>query len=364
MKLATRIEIAPGANPAASPSTFAWEDAGRRRAKVDIQTTAGRDDEATEVEAGSLSATFDDRDGNLSPRNVMGKWYGALSNGTPLRLLLDRAADDMTRTAPVAGGFGTTSQGLAWLSKSSGGYLSNDGTRGIVVNPDSNTAAIEVLDGAGSPDVEITWSTSLPVLPTGGNYRSGAVVRYTDNSNYVRIFTEFAPDGTIVVWAQRVYAGSSAEIIPHTSTGLTYAINNTVYTTVRADGPSIMIKCWHVGNDPPDEWMAVGTDDDLDAAGTGLMQWKASGIPATAFTAYIDNVTVTNILWQGAVPEWPPRWPDKSGKDSVTPISAAGIMRRLAAGKSPLVSPLRRQLLGQNPFTYFTLEDSQGALSA
>lgn len=363
MKLAPRIEIAPGANPAAAPSTFAWVDAGKRRAKVDIVTAAGRDDEAAQVEAGSLTATFDDRDGNLSPRNVMGKWYGLLSNGTPARLLLDRATDDFARTT-AAGGFGTTAQGFAWQSKSSGGYLSTNGTRGVVTNPDANTAALEVLDGAGSADVEITWSTSLPVLPTGANFRSGAVVRYTNNSNYVRVFTEFAPDGTIVVWAQRVYAGSSAEIIPHTATGLTYEADNTVVTMVRADGPYIMIKCWHVGNPVPGAWVAVGTDDDLDAPGTGLMQWKASGMPATAFTAYIDNVTITNILWQGAVPEWPPRWPDKSGNDSVTPISAAGILRRLAAGSSPLVSPLRRQLTGQNPFTYFALEDSSGSLSA
>lgn len=363
MKLETRIEIAPGANPAASPSTFVWADAGKRRAKVDIVTTAGRDDEASQVETGSLSATFDDRDGSLSPRNVMGKWYGLLSNGTPARLLLDRATDDMTRAAPVSGGFGVTAQGFTWVTRSNPGYLSNDGTRGVIANSGTNTATIEVLSDAGSSDVEITWSTALPVMPTGGSFRSAAVVRYTDNNNYARLMTEFQADGTITVWAQRVYAGSTAEVFPHISTGLTYEALNTVLTKVRADGPYLMIKCWHFATPEPDTWHAVGTDSDLDAPGVGLMQWK-SNTNVGAFTAYIDSVTVTNILWQGAVPEWPPRWPDKSGKDSITPIAASGILRRLTQGSSPLISPLRRQLLGQSPFTYFPLEDSSGAATA
>ena len=365
MSLAIRVEIAPGANPAASPDTFVWENAGRVRTEADIQITAGRDDEATATEPGSLTVELDDRDGDLSPRNVLGKWYGKLSNGTPLRLLLDRASDDMTRSATVTGGFGATASGLTWLTKSSGGYLSNDGTRGVIANPDSNTAAVEVLDGAGSPDVEIAWSTTFPVAPTGGVYRTGAVVRYLDNSNYVRIFVEALTDGTLGVFGQRTYKGSSGQIIGHLTTGRPYVAGQPIHAKVRADGSHVMVKTWtgSITADEPAAWDGVGIDLDLDATGVGLMQWKQNTNAGT-FIAYVDNVTITNILWQGAVPEWPVRWPDKSGADAIAPIAAAGVLRRLAQGASPLVSPLRRQLLGQNPVGYYPLEDGSGSTSA
>jgi hypothetical protein len=45
------IEIAPGALPAADPSTFNWVNAGPRRTSQNIMITAGRDDEAATVEA-------------------------------------------------------------------------------------------------------------------------------------------------------------------------------------------------------------------------------------------------------------------------------------------------------------------------
>jgi len=359
--IATRVEIAPGANPAAAPSTFTWTDAGKRRAKVDMGYTAGRDDEATQTEAGSFSATFDDRDGNLSPRNVLGQWYGSLAKGNPVRLLYDRVADPFTRTG--SGSFGTTEDGFEWVNKSHGEYLSTTGTRGQIVNTGTNTASIELLDGVGSPDVEVVFSSVPSALTTTSNYRSGAVLRYTDNSNYIRAMVEFTPAGTITLWCQRVYLGSTVEVFGHTDTGLTYEANNTLIAKVRADGPYVMMKVWHIGNDEPDSWMAVGTDRALDSAGVGLIQWKANS--DATYTAYVDNFEVTNILWQGSVPEWPKRWPDKSGVDAITPISAAGILRRLAQPRTaPVASPLLRQLSGENPAGYFPLEDASGATSA
>lgn len=359
--IVTRVEIAPGANPAADPSTFAWESAGRRRTSAPIAITAGRDDEAEHVEAGSLAATFDDRDGNLSTRNVLGKWYGKLSRGTPLRVVLDRAQDDFNRTA-VASGYGTSAQGFQWLEIFTG-YTSTDGTRAVFSSTAVNVAGANLLQNAGSNDIEMTWSTQIVAMPTGGNFRSGAIVRYTNGSNYIRTFVEFKPDGNISIWAQRANGGVTQQLYASTNTGLTYEPFNTIITKLRADGPYIMIKCWHIGLDEPAEWHAVFTDDTQDGGFAGLMQWRAN-TNAGAYTAYVDNVTFSAIRWQGTVPEWPVRWPDKSGADSTTPITAGGVLRRLAQGSSPLKSPLTHQLIGQAPFSYFTLEEPSGATSA
>lgn len=365
MKLDTRIEIAPGANPAAAPSTFAWESAGRRRAAADIAITTGRDDEATQTEAGSMTTTMDDRGGDLSPRNVLGKWYGQLSNGTPVRVLLDRAEDDFATGVVTSGGLGVTDQGFAWASQTSGGYLSNDGTRGVFTSPDVNTAATTILQQTGSPDVEIVWSTRVPVVPTGDSFRSGALARYADSSNYLRPFIRFEPGGTISAWVQRRYQGATTEVAAAVGTGVTYVAGDTVHAKLRVDGPYVMLKAWKgsIEADEPDSWALVGTDNTLDAAGVGLMFWRPNN-NAGAYTAYVSYYSVTNILWQGAIPEWPKRWPDKSGVDATTPIAAAGVLRRLQQGKSPLVSPLRRQLLGQPYMSYFPLEDDSGATVA
>jgi len=360
----TQIEIAPGANPAGDPSLWVWENAGKRRARSNIVITAGRDDEAGEVEAGSFDTTMDDRDGNLSPRNILGKWYGKLGRGTPLRVIREAASDPFTRT--VASGWGSSPEGLPW--NIAGGTKTVNGSQATMVLA-QNFAARCVLAGAGSTDVEITWATILDVMPTTSNFVSAALLRHTDASNYIRAHVELTPAGAVGVKIDRVYKGATSTIKSYALTGVTYSAGTKVWGKARADGPYIMVKTW-VGavTDEPDAWHGVATDDSLEDVGTGLFMWRINDNAGT-YTAKFDDVTITNLLWSGAVPEWPPRWPDKSGVDSTTAVSAAGIIRRLSQGSSPINSPLRNQLgglagQGVTTFAYYPLEESSGATQA
>lgn len=68
----------------------------------------------------------------------------------------------------------------------------------------------------------------------------------------------------------------------------------------------------------------------------------------------------------GEVPSWPPRW-DISGTDVYVPIDAAGILRRLGQGASPLKSTMYRAVTS-NPVAskvvqYWPCEDASGAAS-
>lgn len=360
-KVKPRIEIAPGANPAASPSTYVYEDAGKRRAKADITITAGRDDEANEVEAGSLEATMDNRDGRLSPRNPLGQWYGKLGRGTPLRVVLDRTADDFSRIA--SNGWGTSSDGYTWSMSNTPSFFAVSGGSATATLPAANTTRA-VLTAAGSPDAEIVWSTVLDELPTGANFVSGGILRFTDSSNYLRAHVEFTPSGDLAVKIQRWYLGELTEPYGFTILPLTYSAGDKVWGKARADGPYVMLKTW-VGDlaDEPDGWHAATTDDAVEGAGVGIFLWRLNTGP-DPFVAKIDDFSVTNILWAGNVPEWSPRWPEKSGTDSTVPVSAAGILRRLAQGSSPLNSPLRSQLARYDPWTYLPLEEESGAQQA
>jgi hypothetical protein len=358
-KVKPRIEIAPGADPAGDPSLWEWADAGKRRAKVDIVIGAGRDDEASEVEAGSFSATMDNRDGRLSPRNILGPWYGSLGRGTPLRMLIDRVADTFTRT--VASGWGTTDDGFAWTV--SNGTAAVDGSSGTWSGA-LNNATRNVVTDAGSPDVEVRWSTTLAVAPTGAAFVSAALLRHTDANNYIRAHVEFQPGGTIAVKIQRVYLGVTSDLLALTSTAVTYSAGTKVWGKARVDGPYVMVKTWTgLVTDEPDTWQGAATDDSVEGVGTGLFLWRINSNIGT-YTAKIDDFALTNILWTGNVPEWSPKWPEKSGTDSTLPLVGAGILRRLSQGSSPLNSPLLNQLTAQNPFTYFPLEEASGASQA
>ena len=354
-----RIEIAPGGNPAGDPSLYAWLDAGKRRQKVDIVIGAGRDDEADEVEAGTFSATMDNRDGRLSPRNILGPYYGSIGRGTPLRLVLDRATDSFTRS--VSGSWGESPDGFTWINNNGAGTYGVNGTQATAALP-INNATRSVLDGAGSLDVEVMWSTTLDVMPTGASFVSAALLRHTDATNYIRAHVELQAAGTIAVKIQRTYQGSAADLLALTATGLTYSAGTKVWGKARADGPYIMIKTWlGTADDEPDAWHGSGTDTELEGSEAGLLLWRINTNAGT-YTAKVDDFELVNILWSGNVPEWSPKWPEKSGTDSTLPVVGAGILRRLSQGSSPVNSPLYNLLSSQVPtFTYYPAQEKSGA---
>ena len=126
------------------------------------------------------------------------------------------------------------------------------------------------------------------------------------------------------------------------------------------------MKAWTgARSDEPDAWHVSTQDDYAEGSAAGLFIWRQNSNAGT-YTIYVDDFELTNTLWVGSVPEWAPRWPDKSGADIVAPITGAGVMRGLSSTEAPLVeSPLRRQQ-GSLPYAsiYAPLEDESGATSA
>lgn len=357
---AIAIDIAPGSGPNFTPALNIWESAGSRRTAADLVITAGRDDEAQKVEAGSLSAVMDDRSGDLSPRNVTGQWYGELRRGTPVQVRWDRTTDDFARTA-VAGGWGTNADDFTW-TVGNATYMATDGTRAVVTLPFNNASHARLTD-AGSRDVEVVWSFSVPVMPTGFNAIVGGLLRYSDADNSIRALVELTPAGAVQVRVYRIADGVSTFLLGATPV-TTATINQKIWGKARAEGAYIMVKAW-TGNrsDEPAGWNGVTTDGHCEGSEAGLFPWRQCDNAGT-YTMYVDDFELRNILWVGNVPEWSPRWPDKSGNDSIAPITGAGVLRQLSARGGTVQSPLRRQL-GSLYYTssYLPLEDASGATS-
>lgn len=356
-----RVEIAPDADPDATPNDWRWMDiSAYRRQSDDVVIEYGRGDEAAEVEAGSADATFDLRDGLLSRRNPTSELYGRVGPNTPIRYRMPIAYDDFDRTFP--GGWGTSSSGHTWAT---GGSYSVSGGTGKMALAAANTAGEAYLTDMGSIDVDIYYSVSLSAVTTGAPWISALLIRRIDSENQYRVHTELKPAGVVTVKLVRRQDGSNTDVVEDLTTSATYSAGTKVWTRVVAEGGLLRAKVWSgLKSDEPGPWNFWSTLVVLEGSGIGFFEWRFAGnTNVGTLTASIDDFVVDALLWTGNVPEWPPRW-DKSGEDSTMTLIAAGPMRRLNQGEDPVMSPLRRQLPRYLPAGYWPLEEEAGATSA
>lgn len=85
------IEIAPGADLSADPSTWPWVDIStevRHADGIDI-SGVGRGSESASADTPSLTIRVENDDGDFSSRNPLGQWFPDLGVGTPIRVWWD-----------------------------------------------------------------------------------------------------------------------------------------------------------------------------------------------------------------------------------------------------------------------------------
>ncbi len=357
-------EIAPGADPAGSPADWEFTSEGVKwRAKAGVQITQGRDDEDSEVTAGGCQLTFDDRTGKLSPRNVLGEWYGQIGKNTPIRFVLDTVDDEFDRVRSGTGWGTEPSTGATWENL---GTITNFSTTGSAATVTLVSANLAVATGLWSDpvgfDVDIYSTAAMPAVMTGAAWVHGTQVRYIDSDNYYLMHTEFQPDGTIQLKVTWVNGGSFTNIVGLTATGITYTAGTLVHTHVQAIGKTLQMRIWKNSDPEPTTWQVSTEHSALDGTKFGFFEWRVVGnTNVGSLTISITDVQVRTTLFGGTVPEWPVRWPNKSGADCITPVTAAGLLRYLNQGLEALRSPLDLQLSGQSPGAYWKLEDGSNA---
>lgn len=357
-----RVEIPPDAEPDGDPQDWVWLDVSSyRRQEADVEINYGRDDEASEVETGDASVTFNLRDGLLSPRNPSSELYGRIGTNTPIRFRLPILSDTFTRTVP-SGGWGVSTSGHTWADGN--GWFSVAGSAGLTGLPAANNIAENWLTDAAALDVDVTYSVSLPAVTTGSGWVSALMLRRIDADNQYRIHTELKPAGVVTIKIVQVLDGVAADLIEDLTTSATYSAGTKVWTRVVANGGVMRAKVWSgVLGDQPDAWNIWSTVRRIEGGGIGFYHWRLPGnTNVGTLTSSIDDLTAEALLWSGNVPEWPPRW-DKSGNDSTMTVAAAGPIRRLGQGDDPVKSPLRSQLPRYAPAGYWPGEDGSDATS-
>jgi hypothetical protein len=362
LPLPITAEIAPGADPSASPGDWTYTDDGIKwRVKDGISLTSGQDDEDDETKPGAAGVTFDDRAGKLSPRNVLGEWYGEISNNTPIRFLLGSVEDDFARVQ--SNGWGTEPRsGLSWNHTGSIRWSVN-GSAGEYTHPTPNTANYALLNNSIGTDIDAYSTISIDVTPTGGAWVHATVVRRDPVTDYeYRVHTEFATDGTIGVKIVRAM-GTNTDIVGYTATGVTYVPGDLIHTHVQAIGKTIQTRVWKNADDEPTTWAASVSDSLVIGTRFGFYEWRIATGPASIIVS-ISDVRVKTSIWSGQVPEWPVRWPSKSGADCIAPVAASGVLRWLEQVNSPLTDPISQQLMAQAVNGYWTLYDGSGAVTA
>lgn len=361
-----KLWIYPGADPAASPALWGADTDISDKIRYPgsdggtvISYEYGRQDEANQVDASSMSLTLDNRTGDFSTKNPQSAYYPDLTRNTPVVLGMTSGEDTFTRSA--SGGVGTSDGGQAYTySGGSTANISANGTQAVVASLGVNSARQIIMDDSASADYDVVMTAIPTAVTTGTEGVVAAVSQWQDSSNYLIYKIFFNPAGEIKLGVQRV---GTTMVVTAVSPGWTYSANQKVSIRARRLGQIIMARIWRPDSEAePATWLVTGTDTVLPPADLGFMVWRLSGNTDAAYSMKIDNLTMTAIEYVGTVIQWPQRW-DKRGDNSWAPIKAAGVLRRLSQGSGPLLSPLTRQLPSEGPTQYVPLEDGSDARS-
>lgn len=364
--LGTRMELQLGT---------AWTDiTADTRLEQLITITRGRADESSQVAPSKVAAQIRNPDGRYSPRNPVGPYFGLLGRNTPARVSI--------------------AAGSPWL-----GLPASGPARVRASTPDA-----AVLDIVGDIDVRADvqpddWNAANEVEVIG---KWGGAGQRSWRLAILQGFVSFhwSADGTTDL-SNAVPLGTNA-LTPRMCLRATLDVDN------GASGKTVR---FYVGPALSGPWTQLGTDQvsagttsifngttaleagDLTAgafanaacrlyaaevrnglAGTVVANpdFTAQAVGATGFTdaagrtytVTAGGITNRSIRGIGEVPSWPPRW-GTSGRLVKVGIEAAGIMRRLAQGASPLDSTLRRRITSwPTTVAYWPMEDGTGATQA
>jgi hypothetical protein len=372
-----RVWIYPGQNPDSSPTDWGLEEnisTYVRRPGDDggqaITYSGGKGDEAPSVDAGQMQLTLDNRDGRFSTDNVAGPYYGDLDTNTPIRMGVVCYSDSFTRAASASGWGTPTGLGSAWTGTGSATNWTTDGTSGAVTIAAPNSAALAVATDGDARDVDVTVTITPAAIATGGRFGAGVRMRISesDSGTYLAAILSFNLLGAMILDIYRFSTVGGTTLLANLDPvpSLTYSAGQAWKLRVQAEGDMVRAKIWAAAGSEPDAWHLDGQDDSALVTGSGIGLYTARFVSNSNSGTNImrfDDFVAIGLEFTGSVVSWPVRW-DTTGNNSWTPISAAGILRRIRQGTYPIQSPLRRSLPAQLNMTgYWPLEDGATATS-
>ncbi|SCF22556.1 hypothetical protein [Micromonospora mirobrigensis] len=355
-------------------STSGWADITADVRQADgIRIRRGRSAEGKVADPSTCSMVLDNRAGKYSPRNPASPYYGKLGRNTPIRVRV--AEVDPSRAVAVPGT--------------------------ATVEPVTAPGTL-ALGGAGDLDVRFQ-----------GRHHAG----WFGGDRWIMLAARFEPTGNQRCWYFGVVPGGYLGFVWYTDGGSTFGFaQSTVPIVAEASGElTVNVELdvdngaggWSVrfyqARTMAGPWQQVGATRTgagvtsvFNSASTPLnvgwehnvnaqpfvgdliaLQVRVGGTLVTSpnfASMSLGTSTLTDAQgrvytlssearvidrgarFYGEVSSWPVRW-SPTGADRWVPITAAGVTRRLAQGKTPLRSPLYRTLVAAKPTAYLPLED-------
>jgi hypothetical protein len=364
-----------------------WRDVSDHvRAADGVSYKRGRQGESDTTPPQECSLVLDNGesggDGDYTERNPMGQWYGHLGRFTPAEVKLRIVKDTCTTTA--SNGWGSTDahadgawQVEAWSNSGTAANFAKAAGKATHVVPSAGAVRISGLLSYRARDVGValTWSSSVTNV-TGTTVDSGVCaaniqLRGSGSfTSYYMLRMVIRTDEVIVAdWWDQTNTSLTGGF---TDTGLTYVAGTSYRVRAEAEGRTLRMKIWAVGDPEPYDWILSYTDEG-DNAGTSALAdaqgWVAIRSSHTgtntngSITYSYDDIEVYSFIAAGEVDSWP-QARDTTGRDQTVPITIRGPRGRLATAKTIARSALYQQFTVSayggfvpTPDAYFPLED-------
>jgi hypothetical protein len=336
-----------------------------------ITYTRGRSDESANIEPSQMKFTVNNRDGRFSPRNPVGAYYGLIGRNTPVRSYVNYGSVRLS-TFGASGDFASCvdSAGLTLTDdldiridmklhswRLAGGLVGkfeetgNQRSYALYLNGDGTLTLYFSADG-----VNARTGTSTVVMPMVSGRQAVRATLDGDNSGggcTIAFFTAPTMSGTWTQLGDYVYLNGVASIFDGTGP---LVIGNTSTTAASVRAAAIYSAQVRSTINGP-----IQASPDFSLAADGAL--TLTDAQGNVFTTS-GNATISSRRYRffGETSSFPAQW-DWSGRDVWSPIEAAGILRRLGQGASPLSSVLYRGItsLATKPVAYWPCEDGSFA---
>ncbi|MFE1205637.1 hypothetical protein ACFW5V_28535 [Streptomyces sp. NPDC058762] len=327
-----------------------------------VRITRGRSDWGQQTDPGRCSFSLSNTDGKYSPQNPRSPYFGQIGRNTPVRVSVN-----------------TGSVALS-LPGGAGDVASTPDTAALDITDDIDIRVDATLANWCLPDYPSTGETTYPQTNLIGKDDDGQR-SWVLSTRRSRPYLEYSTNGSFITNAVQATAD-----LPLTTSG-----RIAVRATLDVDtGAGAHVTTFYTAPTMAGPWTQLG--DQIVSSGTvsiyagsaplriGDAKWLdnnraiglvhavelRSGIGGTVvanpdFTAQASGATgfadsagrtwtiggqaeITNrkTRFVGEIASWTPRW-DTGGKDVVTQVEAAGVLRRLGVGSIPTKSAMYRE---------------------
>lgn len=326
-----------------------------------VTITRGRANEQGQVAPSMLTALMNNGNGNMSPSNPMGDYFGLLGRNTPVRWGLTVARDACAAT--VSNGWGSSDTGDTWtISTGSVGDFAKAGGKATQSHPSAGLTRSIYLSNLPLGDAETRVTVTLPFTNvTGGSIFAELFFRRQASPvDYYTAGIEILTDESVRLNLGDTGGGSYGSLF----TDIIHSSSQALTIAGMVDGFTLYCKVWREGVDPEPDWMLVGTDAVQRITAPGPVGFRTLVDSSNSNTAPIvisaDNIRVRQIRFVGELADLRPAW-NENHTDKRASLQAAGMLRRLGRSKKPLKTALERYIVqnATQPIAYWPMDDDE-----